>query len=113
MAIKFKTTFDDRALQKVLDKIDALQKPITKRVANGMGNRIVALMKQMIAAGKSTIAGRGKFPAYRGGYRDQILRFGSVRVKKRNYSKKISPVSLKLTGKFQRALTRKSVNVMP
>ncbi len=77
-------------------KIKSLKAPIDRDTADKAGEAAVKAMLKMIRAGSSPIANGGKFPAYRGSYRDAIDRYGRVN----GFSKSLRPVNLTLSGRF-------------
>lgn len=98
--MKLKTKIDDAAFKSVLNKIKDIQDPISSSVAKSIAASVVSEMKRLIATGKSTIAGRGNFGAYRGEYRRRIQKYGYVYSEGDKYSKQLKPVNLKVSGKF-------------
>lgn len=76
------------------------ERPVSVTLAKRLGNEIVKLMRGSALIGKSPIAGKGSFPAYRGQYRKQI-RAGKIR------GKGLRPINLKASGDFLVALTFK------
>lgn len=111
--MKLKAKFDNAAFKSILDKIKDIQEPVDSRIAKNVANSVVEEMKKEISVGKSTIAGRGKFEAYRGEYKKRIQRYGAVSSGGAKYSKKLKPVNLKVSGNFLESLkgsTEKSKN---
>lgn len=72
---------------------------VKKAVLEEAGDRMIELIRGYALTGVSPISGNGKFPAYRGSYRDRIKR-GQIP------GKSLTPVNLELTGDFLTNLTR-------
>lgn len=100
MAQKFTVRFPDQQLKALQRKITELGRPLNRSEAKELGSTTVKEMKKLIAVGSSPIRGKGRFKAYRGGYRRQIRKTGRVAGK----AKKLRPVNLKLTGAFLKDL---------
>lgn len=132
MAIKLKTTFPDKSIDRLLKKIKDAQQPLSKKDYKQLGRRMVAAMKILIRKGISPVRGGGfktRFPGYKDSYKKQIrgqLRFITTRdgtvvpIEKRRgkkgksfkpdprfKNKKVRPVNLKLSGDFLGALDSK------
>lgn len=106
---KLVAKLDNRSTELIKRKIKALRAPLTRPVATKLGLQIIRQMKSSISKGKSTIKGRGAFPPYRGSYRKNIQKRGFISVNRKKVTKKLSPVNLKLTGDFLKALKFKIV----
>lgn len=77
----------------LVEKLGGVLSPMTTQDAENVGKAVVTVMKSEIAAGKSPIAGKGSFPAYK-----HPDRYPGKR-------KAHSPVNLNLTGRFMGSLT--------
>lgn len=93
--MKVTTKVGTKGLEKVLSKVDAIEKGLTSAEAKAMGEDIVATMKDLISKGISPINGRGRFDGYRGGYAEAIKK-GYLS----KHGKKQRPVNLTLSGEF-------------
>jgi hypothetical protein len=80
-----------------IKNITATKVGLNKQQAQDIGSIVANRMKELISSGSSPIAGKGNFSAYRGGYRKRIQ---SGRIS----GKSLSPVNLKLSGKFLNSL---------
>lgn len=98
--MKFKANLNEASFKAVVNKIKDLATPMGAKVAKEVGETVVDLMKTSIEAGNSPIAGRGKFQAYRGEYRKGIIKRGYVSQDGTRYKKSLTPVNLKVSGKF-------------
>lgn len=94
--------YNQSDIDKLKKKLEELKAPVKQNDAREMGKRVVAKMLALIRSGTSPIEGRGKFPAYRGGYRKAISR---------GYfpGKNLTPVNLTLDGAFLESLTSGTV----
>lgn len=90
-------TISKKSVDRVLKKLDALQRPLTKKGANQLGGIVVREMKKDISQLKSPIRGKGKFPALKESYKKIKRRKG-----------KGDKPNLSLTGQFLKSLTHKS-----
>lgn len=98
--MKFKVNLNDAAFKGVLDKLNSIREPVDSKTAKQIGEAVIETMKQVISTGSSPILGRGKFEAYRGEYRRGIQKRGYVSQDGTKYRKSLSPVNLKVSGKF-------------
>lgn len=90
-----------RVSTKKLERLrDTIRKPVDKRTAKAVQKAVVELVLGSALSGNSPIAGKGKFPAYRGSYREQIRR-GKIP------GKSLRPVNLLLDGDFLASLKAK------
>lgn len=94
---------------KLKDALDALRvdltasevkKKIPNKILNEAGKEMIAEVKNLVSKGISPIMGEGKFPAYRGTYRDRIKK-GQIK------GKSLRPVNLNLKGDFLDSLEYK------
>lgn len=92
-----------RQIQKIVrQEIRKVTLRATRTDLSSMGRLVVREMKSMISKGQSPISGDGRFLAYKPSYKKAIKR-GKGPFK----TKRPSPVNLKLTGAFLKALTFK------
>lgn len=99
--IRLTTKGLDKAVKSIQDRIRKIRKDaIDSITAKRVGDEIVRLMKSEIKSGKSPIAGKGGFPAYRGSYRERIQRTGKIN----GFNKSLQPVNLKVSGQMLRNL---------
>lgn len=92
------------ALKALAKKFEDLKTPLNSSQTRDLGLATKKEMKKLISKGISPIAGKGRFPRYKGGYAEQIRRKGRVAGK----PKKLRPVNLKLSGDFLKDLTSKT-----
>ena len=103
--MKFVARFDKRITENLAKKFGKIDESIfSKSDAERVGDSMVDEMKDMISKGISPILGWGRFPAYKNpkeGYPETVL--------EEYPDKRKTPVNLKLTGDFLRALQAKVV----
>jgi len=98
--MKFTFKLGSKKLKGFKKKLNDAPKAVRRDDAREMGKGVIKLMKALISTGKSPIESRGSFPAYRGGYKAQIKNKGYVYSGGQKYSKSLSPVNLKVSGRF-------------
>lgn len=81
-------------LKQVESLLKEAERTINQKAAKEIAKTIIVEMKELIEDGKSPIAGRGRFPAYK-----DTKKYPG-RVKKKFPDKKNRPVNLRLSGKF-------------
>ena len=94
--MSFKVKVKGSPFKKLENDLKKVRTAVTKAAAVKAGDAGVQEMKKLISKGTSPIEG-GSFPAYRGKYREDIK-------KGRYKGKSLSPVNLKLSGKFLKSL---------
>lgn len=92
MALKFSGRVDTKASSRVKKKLKDLGEGLSRSKAKELGEIVVSEMLTFIGAGRSPIAGKGKFPKYK-----NPKRYPGKR-------KPHSPVNLELTGQFLKSL---------
>lgn len=110
MSNSLRITIDTRGLKRLKDKLTKTQvvKAIKSKDAKDVGDSVTKEMLKLISKGQSPIKkarGSGRFPAYKESYLKQIAEKEGIFA-----TKKKTPVNLKLTGDFLKALTSNVVN---
>jgi len=108
--MKFTAKVDYKALGNLEEKIADLAEPVDKKQAQTLGKLILKEMKSLIRKGISPLQGKGKFPKYKGSYKDRIRKTGKAYAKKspggraRAFAKRLTPVNLKVSGHQMKSL---------
>jgi len=92
-----------RQIQKIIkQEVNGITLKARRTDLSNMGRAIIRAMKESISKGKSTIRGKGPFPIYKDSYK-KVIRRGTGDFK----NKRVSPVNLKVSGDFIKALVFK------
>lgn len=105
--MKVRVKLDQKAVDRIKTKLQALKAPMDKGTASDLGKLMVTEMRSMITKGISTIEGQGRFPAYK---HQGVKNKYPASVKKNYPGKRDRPVNLTLSGDFLKGLDSEPIS---